>query len=214
MAARKDKKECNSKNTKTAPRQAKRRCDENKTIAASPKKLCYNPSSNSLEKRDEQFRKAIEKSKLKSLRVYPIDEDDEDDFRGFIKEDAENNSNRVKRAVASLESAQKVIAAKPAGADHSNICIPEPAPLNDGLDDPITKEDPGFPCDILYEVPDPVNKNSNIAYNKNAKVKKYYLSHRPISSTNLRMIYIVSKKTLKVMQRNGLTHSRVESLPF
>ena len=124
MAPRKAKKKSNSMNTATVTRQAKRRLDQNETIADSPKKLCYNPSSNSLEKRDEQYCKTIEKSKLKSLRVYPIDEDDEDDFCGFNKEDAEDNSYWVKRAVASLECAQEVIAAEPADADHSNICIP------------------------------------------------------------------------------------------
>ena len=78
MAPRKAKKKSNSMNTATVTRQAKRRLDQNETIADSPKKLCYNPSSNSLEKRDEQYCKTIEKSKLKSLRVYSIDEVDED----------------------------------------------------------------------------------------------------------------------------------------
>ena len=69
MAPRKAKKKSNSMNTATVTRQAKRRLDQNETIADSPKKLCYNPSSNSLEKCDEQYCKTIEKSKLSVMYI-------------------------------------------------------------------------------------------------------------------------------------------------
>ena len=94
MAPRKLRKKSNSINTSTGTRQSKRLLDQNENILDSPKKLCYNPSSSSLEKRDLQYCKAIEKQsvpKLKSLRVYSVDEDDEDEFCGFIQEDVEDH---------------------------------------------------------------------------------------------------------------------------
>ena len=140
---------------------------------------------------------------MKSLRIVPIDEDKiELYFRGFIKEDTENNSNQVKRAVASLESAQKFIAAKPAGAHHSNICIPGPAP--------ITKEKPEFPCDILYEVPDPGYVFD--PWNPR-KLKIYTLTRRSRLCNQLWLVYTVTTSTLQKRLKNGLKYSRVETLP-
>ena len=131
MAPRRAKKKCISKKTTAVPRQEKRRCDENETIADSPKKICYNKSSTSMEKRDKEYCTTIAKSKLKSLRVSPIKEDDEDDFCGFNKDDAEDNSYWVTRKIANIEFAQAVIAAEPANEDQSeNISIPEPAPVS------------------------------------------------------------------------------------
>ena len=167
---------------------------------------------------EKQIHKPIEKSKAKGVQIRTLDEYCELDFMDFANypEKNENNNNQVKQAVANLEdeSAEKCIAAKPTGTDHSNICIPEPTPLHDGVDWIIAKEKPEFPCDILYEVPDPIDKNSDAKYNPNAKIKKYYLNRRSNWSENLRMIYTVTTKTLKVMLRNGLTYSKVETLPW
>merc|ERR1711874_426471 len=159
----------------------------------------------------------------KYLRIVPIDEDKiELRYRGFYgtennsnrvkivpidedKANTENNNNRVKRAVASLESAPKCIAAKPAGADHSNICIPGAAPITKEKPEP-PKEKPEFPCHILYEVPDPdrVFNPYNIR-----KLKKYYLNRRSRMCNQLRLVYIVNPKPLKKMLKNGLTYSKV-----
>ena len=126
---------------------------------------CYNPSSSCLEKRDVQYCKAMQSvPTLKSLRIYSIDDDDEDDFCGFIQEDAKNHGEWVKRQVANLESAQEVmdeyIAAEPAGADAFSSCIPEPAPLDESIDYPSDIEDIPvgceFPINLLYLIPDPV----------------------------------------------------------
>ena len=138
MAPRKLRKKVNSINTSTGTRQSKRLLDQNETILDSPKKLCYNPSSSSLEKRDLQYCKAIEKQSvptLKSLRVDSVDEDDEDEFCGFIQKDVQDNGDWVKRTVANLEIAQELmdeyIAAEPADADACSYCLPEPAPLDE-----------------------------------------------------------------------------------
>ena len=182
MAPRKAKNKSISKKTTTVPRQEKRRCDENKTIADSPKKICYNKSSSSMEKRDKQYCTTIEKSKLKSLRVSPDDEDDEDDFGGFNKDDADDNSYWVKRKISILEFAQDILIDELTSEGQSEtISIPEVAPVckNQDVDasQDVTnvseaRKDPvggAFPLEILDLIPDPLEisnetGNDNITY--------------------------------------------------
>ena len=70
MAPRKVKGKSNSSSTSTRTRQSKRLLDQNENILDSPKKLCYNPSSSSLEKRDLPYCKAIEKQSVPTLNQH------------------------------------------------------------------------------------------------------------------------------------------------
>ena len=198
------------------------RSTENKNIADSAKKLQYDKYGNmiKMEKPDTKY-KANERAKLKSLRIVPEGDVDielygtELIFKGFIEPEPDEeteNSNRIKQAIAGLESAQKLIG----DADDSNSSIPQPTPLNNGLEN----KEIEFPRDILYEIPDSLFENSKIKYDKNAKIKKYTLSNRIVTSKDaenedhVRLVYTVTTSTLQNMLKNGLTWSEMEILPW
>ena len=109
MAPRKLKAKFKSISTSTETRQSKRLREQNNNILDSPKKLCYDPSSISLEKRDVRYCKVIEKQSVPTLKSLRIDSLDEDDFCGFIEKDVEDHGDWVKRVVAHLKVEQEVI---------------------------------------------------------------------------------------------------------
>ena len=169
-----------AKKTTAVTRPRKRRCDESESIADSPKKICYNKASTSMEKRDKKYCSTIANSKLKSLRISP--DDDEDDFGGFNKDDADDISYWVKRKISILEFAQDILNDELTNENQSeNISIPEVAPVckDQNVDDsqdvtnvPEARKDPvggAFPLEILDLIPDPLEisnetGNDNITY--------------------------------------------------
>ena len=119
-----------AKKSTAVTRPRKRRCDESKSIVDSPKKICYDKASTSMEKRDKIYCSTIAKSKLKSLRMSPDDDDDSDDFAGFKKDDADDISYWAKRKIAMLEFAQDFLNDELTSENQSeNINIPEIAPV-------------------------------------------------------------------------------------
>ena len=101
-------------------------------------------------------------------------EEDEEDFCGFLQDDVKDHGDWVRHQVAKLNVHQEFIdqyvAAAPASVaagssklDTSTLFgIPEPAPLDDIMDDlPSDPEDVPvdceFPLDLLYLIPDPLN---------------------------------------------------------
>ena len=161
---------------------------------------------------EKQIHKPIEKSKAKGVQIRTVDEYCELDY----PEKNENNNNQVKQAVANLEekSAEKCVTAKPTGTDHSNICIAKPTPLHDGIDWIIAKEKPEFPCDLLYEIPDSSDPNSGVKWDPNAKIRKYYLNRRGNWSENRITVYTCTSTNFKIMLKKGLTYSKMETLPW
>ena len=100
MAPKKLRAKFKSISTSTGTRQSKRLREQNDNILDSPKKLCYAPSSISLEKRDLRYCKVIEKQSvptLKSLRVCSLDEDDKDanNTEDLEEDDKDTNNDKM-----------------------------------------------------------------------------------------------------------------------
>ena len=166
MAPKKESKDSKSKNKSTKKQVSKRVLEQNEDVGDSPKKTRYNPGSSSLEKRDFQYCKEIKTQSVRPLKVFRVnfsDEDDSDDFVGFIRADVDDNNDLVKRTVATLEKTKELLeeyhAARPPGADDSFIFLPEAAPLDEEMENPSNFEDTSHECelpfDILHLIPPP-----------------------------------------------------------
>ena len=95
----------------TVRKMSKRLCDQEDITHDSLKKLQYDPSSSHMEKRDSRYCKVVEKQPaptLKSLR-FSLDEEDEEDFCGFIHDDVKDRSDWVKHQVTVLKETQELI---------------------------------------------------------------------------------------------------------
>ena len=150
--------------------------DQEDNAPDSAKNLHYNPVSVHIKKRDSQYCKVVEKkqpvpiikhsshssSLLKSLRI-SFDEEDEEKFIGFRKDEVMENGDKVRRLLPLLnpnfqqELLDQYIEAEPASvaAGSSKLDtstpsgIPEPAPHEIILDDfPSDEEDVPADCEF------------------------------------------------------------------
>ena len=113
----------------------------------SPKRISYNPKSQSLEKRDKRYTQLVEREKLKSLRLVATsvasddDDDDEDGFCGFKTDETNELKDWVKSQIEALYTS----------IDEDLL---EPAPFEDENDDfwDLSGDQLDIPIDVDHQM--------------------------------------------------------------